>query len=388
MKFKICLYNTDPASSKELRRHLGVLSNVRIVAETDSAQKTVSIVRERTIDLVVIHFDPDAQKAIEVVSAVCAETKASSIGISGDQKPKTIVEAMRAGCRQFVLKPIDPTELQSAVDCVLVDCPPSKGGRGIAVVGASGGSGATTIACNLAAEFARITGRAALLDAHLDFGDVSASLDIKEPKATILDLFAGGDIDGDIVRQAMTILDDGLAVLGRPIDAADAARIDPDRFGRLIRILADMYDSVVIDMPRAFLPVPMAVLEQVDDVLVVMQMSVPSIRNAVRYRDELRNHGMPDEQIHFVLNRYRKGHGRLKPEDVANELGQLFAIIPNDFRVVSEALDLGHILTTENKGCPVQKAIAAMARKLVGDDAPAPKHKLLSAISVGLGMIS
>lgn len=379
MKFRVCLYNADPTSSKELRGYLGNLNNVRIVAETTSTDATAAVVRERAIDLVVVHFDPDAAKAIETVNAL-ADLKVSTIGISADQNPQTVVGAMRAGCRQFVLKPIDPNELQEAVDCLLTDCPPPKGGRRIAVVGASGGAGATTIACNLAAEFARIRNGAALLDAHFDFGDVCASLDIQNPKATIRDL-VDGEIDGDIVRKAMTILGDKLAVLGRPKAVGDAGRISPDQFSLLVQVLGDMYDEVVIDTPRALLPVPTAVLEQADDVLVVMQMSVPSIANAMRYRDELHAHGMPAEQVRFVLNRYRKGHGRLSLDEVAKQLdAPLFAVIPNDFKVVSEALDFGRILITENKGCPVRKAIAAMAKKFT-DDGVAPRRGFLSAIS-------
>ena len=384
MKFRVCLYNADPDSSKELRGHLGNLNNVRIVAETDSAATTVAVVRERAIDLVVVHFDPGAAKAIETVNAV-AGMKVNTIGISADQRSQTVVEAMRAGCRQFVLKPIDPNELQEAIDCLLADCPPPKGGRRIAVVGASGGAGATTIACNLAAEFARIRNGAALLDAHFDFGDVCTNLDIQNPKATILDLFAGGNIDEEIVRKAMTVLGDNLAVLGRPKATNDAGRISPDQLGHLIHILGDMYDEVIIDTPRALLPVPIAVLEQVDDVLVVMQLSVPSIRNAMRYRDELRANGMPAEQIHFVLNRYRKNYGHLTPDEVAEQLAATrFAVIPNDFKVVSEALDFGRILISENKGCPVRKAIATMARKFTDDGKTAPRRGFLNTISLGM----
>lgn len=386
MKFRVCLFNADPASSKELRRHFADLGNIRIVIETDSTAETVAAVLERGIDLVVVHFDPDAAKAVEVVSAVSAESKASIIGISGDQNPQTLVGAVRAGCRQFVLKPIDPKELQGAVDCLLTDCPPPKGGRRIAVVGASGGVGATTIACNLAAEFARIRNGAALLDAHFDFGDVCVSLDIQNPKATIIDLFdGGGAIDEEIVRKAMTILNDNLAILGCPKKTSDAWRVSPDQFSRLIHILGDIYDEVVIDTPRALLPVPIAVLEQADDVLVVMQLSVSSIRNAMRYRDELLANGMPAEQIRFVLNRYRKNHGRLNPDEVTTQLdAPLFAVIPNNFKVVSEALDFGRVLIAENKGCPVRKAIAAMARKFTDDGKAAPKRKLLNTLSLGM----
>ena len=386
MKFRICLYNTDSASSKELRGYLGNLDNVQIVAETDNASATVDIVRERSIDLMVVHFDPDAAKAIEVVSAVRAESNSSVMGISGDQNSQAIVGAMRAGCQQFVLKPIDPKELQDVVDCLLADRPPPSGGRKIAVVGASGGAGATTIACNLAAEFARIGTGAAVLDAHLDFGDVCMCLDIQNPKATILDLLDSGDIDEDIVRKAVTVLDDNLAVLGRPDKVGDTVRIGSDQFASLIRILGSMYDNVVIDTPRALLPVPTAVLEQADDVLVVMQLSVPSIRNAMRYRDELCGQGMPAEQIRFVLNRYRKGYGRLTPDDVATQLdAPLFAVVPNDFKVVSETIDFGRVLIAENRGCPVRKAIAAMAKTFIDDDNKSSKRGFFSAIS---GMLS
>ena len=103
-------------------------------------------------------------------------------------------------------------------------------------------------------------------------------------------------------------------------------------------------------------------------VLLVLQLSVPSIRNATRVYKSLIQYGMPAEKILIVANRFTR-NSPLSPRDVEEHIGAgVFAVIPNDYKTVQGALDFGRPLLNESPDSPVRKAIAQMARRLYKGD--------------------
>jgi len=191
---QVCLYNQDEASAGDLRTQISNLNFVRVVAETSTTEALATALEEGGINLVFFNLDPNRQAVLEIIEQVAGRfPELAMIAMSEDTAPDAILAPIRAGCDQFVCKPIDADDLANAVGRVASKRLLSRGkSRCVCVVGASGGVGTTSIACNLGMELAHLTEkRCALVDLDLQFGDLAVNFDT-DPRYTIFDLASAG----------------------------------------------------------------------------------------------------------------------------------------------------------------------------------------------------
>ena len=292
--------------------------------------------------------------------------KSTIIALAKNPDPDLILAAMRCGCRQFIPKPIDHQDLSKAIKLLTRSTTgKTKDERVVCVIGSSGGCGVTTVAANLAVELASLAAEpCALMDLQLEFGSLAAYFDAR-PAHTIADLTSPGhEVDVQMTEQAMTNLPSNVALLARPEDVEQATHVDPERIAHILKLLAAKYDSVVVDTPCRFDSTSVAAMEMATVVLLVLQLSVPSIRNASRVSKTLVKYGMPAEKILPVVNRFVR-KTPISPEDVAKHLGSsVYATIPNDYQAVQAALDFGRPLVSDSPDAPVRKSIAEMANRI------------------------
>ena len=366
---KACVYSqhTDEQYRLTLRNSLAKHPNLQIVTEADSQESLTDSLARLPVTLLVMDLDPAPDAALAVMDEIAARFPALAIiALSDSPDTELILSAMRSGCRQFITKPIDTADLIKALKPLTrAASGQAKTERVICVMGSSGGCGVTTICANLAIELAQLDIEpCALVDLQLEFGSVGTYFDIR-PSHTIADLTnTPNEIDSKITEQALTILPSKIAILPRPESITQVAQIDPQRVAQVLKVLASKHDSVVVDTPCRFDRIGIATLEMATTVLVVMQLSVPSIRNAQRLYKTLVEYGMPAEKIQFVANRFTR-NSPITPENVEEYLKTgLFALVPNDYQTVQAALDFGRPLLSESPDSPVRKAIAEIARRI------------------------
>jgi len=375
----VCIYNTQPESSKTLQAHVSALNFVRIVAEVGCPDALAKALHNATVNLVFFHLDPNAAEVVEVIDYVSTKyPELALIAVSHQTAPDAILAPMRAGCDQFVCEPIDPNDLANAVARVasrrLLSNTKS---RCICVVGASGGAGTTTIACNLALEIGNLADRdCALVDLDLQFGDVALNFDC-EPRYTIHDLAeSGNELDRSILATTVTTLPCKVALLSRPDTIEQHEAITPEVIHRVLELLTVVYENVVVDLPGRFDVQTIAAMGQADLILIVCQLSVPSLRNAKRFYDTLMRMGVPEEKIEIVVNRSDGRSGRITEADVVATVKKpAFATIPNDYQCVARSIDFGRPIAALDRNSPVRAAIRKMARKIVVDSTAKPDEK-------------
>ena len=371
----VCLYNTEPESSKALQAQISALNFVRIVAEVGCPDALAKALHHATVNLVFFHLDPDAAAVVEVIDHVSTKyPELALIAVSHQTAPEAILAPMRAGCDQFVCEPIDHNDLANAVARVasrrLLSNTKS---RCICVVGSSGGAGTTSIACNLALEIGNLTDRdCALVDLDLQFGDVALNFDC-EPRYTIHDLAeSGNELDRSILATTVTTLPCKVALLSRPDTIEQHEAITPEVIHRVLELLTVVYENVVVDLPGRFDVQTIAAMGQADLILIVCQLTVPSLRNAKRFYDTLMRMGVPEEKIEIVVNRSDGRSGRITEADVVATVKKpVFATIPNDYQFVARSIDFGRPIAALDRNSPVRAAIRKMARKIVVE----PAHK-------------
>ncbi len=385
---RVCLFNRDPSKNEVFGTVLGQLRNAEVVAQTDVPEDLKEWVRHGEVDLVIVNLDDADDKALPLVQDLLdVRPGIGVLGVSQKTDPNTIISAMRAGCSQFVPWPVDLEDLRAAVGRIRsTRVTAVQASKRFCVIGSSGGAGATTVACNLAMELGHLSDRrCALIDLNLEFGDICCAFDCT-PKYTVSDICRDDvEIDRVLLEKAMHDLPCNVAVLGRPNKLEEAREVTPDGIVNTLQILAGTYPFVVVDLPRYYSFLSAAALEEADRVLIVTQLGVSYIRNATRIFQSLRQMGADERRVEIVLNRCKANFERITPDEVEEHFGRpIFAMIPNDYRRVQSALDLGQPIGTDAPQSPARIAIQEMARKLVSEDPtgeparPAPTAGFLS----------
>lgn len=376
----VCLYNLEPKASLEITNHIAGLNFVRFVAEVGTPEALWKLLADSPVNLIFFHLDPDPKSVVEVIEQVSSKfPDLALIGVSHKMGPEAILAPMRAGCDQFVCEPIDDNDLANAVTRVasrrMLSTTKS---RCICVVGASGGVGATSIACNLALEIAQLSQReCALMDLHLQMGNVAVNFDC-DPKYTIYDLASsGGDLDRAVLTSTMTTVPEGVVLLTRPQKLEECELVTPEIVSRVLDIMGDSFEHVILDVPGRFDAHTVPIFARADLIVVVCQMLVPIIRNAKRFCDALSQMGVPPERIEIVVNRADGRTGRLSEKDVQETMNKpVFATIPNDFQFVARSIDVGKPISSLDENNAVRAAIRKIAKKVMtGATAPGNANK-------------
>lgn len=353
----ICIHGLEDIQSYDL-------AGYHVVARTQSREELRQALTAVKPHVLVLDLDvPDACETI--VEATETLGGLGIVGVTDSQNPQTLVAAVRAGCRQLATKPLDANDLVVAIRRVLNESAGQhENGRVYGVIGASGGSGATTVACHLAHAIVEISEGATLaVDLDFEFGGVARAWDLA-PSYTIADIASAGAVDAALLKKAVCETPRGLAVLARPARIEEGHTIDEILVSAVIGCARTIYPNVVLDLPRKLDAVAGAAIQRCDKLLIVAQSTVPAVDNARRLSEALARAGISPDNIEFVLNRYRKSAQNVTLELIEKTLGKkLFGLIPSDFKSVAHALDLGQPITGRNE---VYRAISQIARNLTG----------------------
>ncbi len=241
-----------------------------------------------------------------------------------------------------------------------------------AFLGAKGGAGTTTVAVNCGVELARLTKRPTIVvDLKACLGEVALFLGVR-PRFTVLDAIENlHRLDKDFLKELVAKHKSGLDILAgseqfdRP-NAQDASALE-----ELLRVLTRAYDYVVIDAGNVINACVAAALYAADTIFLVTNPDVPSIRNAQRLVDRVRQLGAGSERVKVLLNR-ASDQNLVGPKQIETALGYgIHHTFSSDYRAVSTALNSGVPLSLANHS-EIAAQFDSFTRHLVGI-AEAPK---------------
>lgn len=249
-----------------------------------------------------------------------------------------------------------------------------RGGIVVTVFSTKGGVGKSVLATNLGVALARCSSRkTALVDLDLQFGDVGIMLGLA-PERTIADVAASIErLDEDLLRGHMTHHTSGLDVLLAPVRPEDAETVTTGRIGRILGLLREMYDIVVIDTAASLDEVVLSALDRSDAVYAVTMMDIASIKNLKISTQKLKQLGYDNGLIRVVLNR-ADSKVWLQPNEVERAVGaEIFARIPSD-RVVPRSVNKGTPVVIDEPKSDVAKAIVGIAKTVAECVEEDPTH--------------
>jgi len=240
---------------------------------------------------------------------------------------------------------------------------PSGESRVILVMAGKGGSGKSVTATNLALAltFAVGEGEVAIVDADLQFGDVALLLQM-DPVHSIAEVARQVDDLSEARLDALLLRhESGLRVLPAPRHPAAAEGVAPKAVVQVVEMMRRLYRHVVVDTGAVLDDVLMTLLDHADEVVLVVDMDLTSVKNAKVTLDILRAGGYPMERMHLVVNRIN-AKARLDLVEVERSLGLRTAgAIPSD-RLVPRSVNEGVPVVALSPRSRVARAFTALAR--------------------------
>jgi pilus assembly protein CpaE len=279
--------------------------------------------------------------------------------VAGTITAPLLRSAMRAGLQDVIEAPLTVQSVTDALGQVerkgrrqrpsTTSAEPYESARGegkvVTVMSAKGGSGKTVTATNLAMLLAQRhdPARVCIVDADLQFGDVCLVLQL-EPKLTIVN--AAHELhrlDEPLLESLLTTHPSGLRVLAAPLEPAFADEISTAAMTEIITKLRGMFDYVIVDTASLLDELLLSLLERADQVLFVLDMDLPSVKNAKLALETLRLLKFPASKVQLVLNR-SNARARLDEKEIERSLKlKISAAIPSD----------GMVPASINEGRPV-----------------------------------
>jgi len=373
MKKKLCLHNIDEQAAHGLERF-------DLSAQTATREDLRTALGASHFDALVIDLDErDAVNA--VVEALELKPNLAVIGVIGTNDVNKAIAAQRAGCSQLATKPLEPGDLKTALSAALDggDASGKQGSKTVALIGSTGGAGTTTVACYLAMALAERAETVGLLDMDFEFGGVAKAWDLN-PKYTIEDLLQFEQIERQSLEDVMIELPSGVFVLPRPRNIKDTHKIDADSLQAVIDALKAMFPYVVLDLPRRLDQLTGHAIENCDKLLIVTQQTVNGVFNAARLGEGLIDYGIEEDRIEFVLNRYNKRVHQVTVNELTKRVRKApLALIPNHYKSIGQASDLGEPVTDSN---PVRKAISELADAMFGQRAKSTSSGWMSSLGL------
>jgi pilus assembly protein CpaE len=244
-------------------------------------------------------------------------------------------------------------------------------GKLFVFLGAKGGSGVTTLACNFAVSLAHETEQTALLiDLHLPLGDAALDLGITAQYSTINALQNASRLDSNFLSKLLTKHSSGLSVLAAP-GKFTPVQTNNDEIDKLLAVARQEFDYVVIDAGTRLDLVDSTLFDQATVIYLVTQVSIPELRNSNRLVSEF--FVKTASKLEIVLNRYTPRSLGVDEEHITKALTRPATWrVPNDYATARRTQNTATPLSLEDS--PISRVIRQMARTASGV-APAQEKK-------------
>ncbi len=347
---------------------------VWLEAECSRYEFFADVVGQTHPDIGLIAIDKDPEKALQLVEQITQATPDCSIlVVSASSDGNLILRAMRAGAKEFLPKPVRIEDLIGALERIR----DRRFGRGetkargstvIAIAGATGGVGTTSLAVNLGCVLAKDPRNSvALVDLDLSLGDADVFLDTI-PDYTLVDVAQNVTrLDFSLLKRSLTKHSSGLFLLPRPVQLDDVKLITPDDLQRVIGLLKATFTHLIIDLSKSYSPLDLVAMEMANHVLLVTQLDLPCLRNIVRLMMSFGEMEGMKEKIKIIVNRSGLDNGQISLKKAQETIGgEIFWKLPNDYRTMVEMRNNGVPLIELSPKAPITQSIVELGDALSG----------------------
>src|ERR1035437_4599532 len=323
---------------------------------------------EQHYDVIIIDLDSYPEYALELVESICANGSATVMVYSMKADSDLLVRCMRAGAREFLTLPFAQSTMAEALVRATARRPATRlpkktGGRLLVFLGAKGGDGVTTLACNFAVSLAQESGQSTLLiDLDLPLGDAALNLGVVAEYSTINALQNSNRLDSSFLSRLLVKHSSGVSMLAAP-GKFPQYEASNEAIDRLIAVARQDFDNVVIDMGSRLDLMGTSLFKDGSTVYLVIQAGIAGLRNSNRLISQYFSAAEP--KLEIVLNRFESRSMGVSEDQITKALTRPAQWkIPNDYNVVKRMQTTAIPLALEDS--PISRLIRQMARAACG----------------------
>lgn len=387
-KIRVLIVDDVPETCENVRCLLNFETRIEVIGEARNGEEAVSKAEQLEPDIVLMDINMPKLDGIAATEAISCGTAGCAIIIMSVQGEQAYLrQAMVAGAREYIVKPFTSDELISSIYRVYdleqkrqvkVQALPSISpepprGQVITVFGTKGGVGKSTMAVNLGACLAKEFGSSVVIvDLDLQFGDVAVLLNLV-PNQTIADLAAElNHLDREFLESYLLCHGSGVRVLAAPSQPEYAELVSAQLVEKVIELLQESYDYIIIDTPGLFTDPSMVALDCAQQIMFILSLDLPTLKNGklgLEVLDSLHH----KDKVKVVLNRTTLELG-ITPQDVEMSLGvSLTAQLPSDGRTVVGAVNMGKPFMLSDPKSRIAESLRRLARHVVHSDQKKPE---------------
>ena len=338
--------------------------------------------------IAIVDFDVDPLQAVETTKYLqqLFPGRVTVIALSGSKSPDLVLQALRAGCSEFLHKPFDANALVETLDRLEqqlsnANNKPIATGSILSFLGVKGGVGTTTLAVHLAMYLVQShKKRVLLIDHHEELGHCCVYLGVDGSRSPYSEVVRSvSRLDSELLSGFVVKHSSGLEVLSSPDICGGSQPVDPESVARTLEFLRGEYDYVIIDCPTTLDDVTLAVVEASSNVYLVATPEIGAIRDLSRYVDKLMQSEGSTGKMQVVINRVSSRYA-VNVEHIEKAIRLPVAIrLPNSYAELVRSVNLGEPISLGTKSEFTTQFIQ-WANTLVGSISEAPKAKSRSKI--------
>ena len=359
-----------------------------------------------TVDVVCVELDElNPERTLASMKGLLEKNPAAEVILTTARTDSQVMlEAFRIGIKEFLPQPINRKEFDAAVSRLKERFTlrgrqsSTKGGKVVAFLGAKGGSGASTLAVNLAISLRQLhkEKRVALVDFNFDDSDLPLFLDL-QPAKGFRELAADlSRLDATFTQSLMSKHESDLHLLQSGLTEAQGAPGEPIPGGaasHTLEVMRSVYDHVFVDCGHTLSPETREALDFSSMVVLVTTLSLPAIRRAKHYLQVMRDAGFDRDKVTIVVNRYQSSDAELLQHAEGLFEQKVGWLVPNDYPMASSSLNKGVPLTVHAPRAALTQWYVKQAAMVVGEQpvngvgaevATAQKDSILSRYWGGL----
>ena len=376
---RLAIVDPSDASRNSIKNMLLGMEVVWLEAECSRYEFFADVVGQTKPDISVVCIDSNVEKALKLMESLREiAPECNILVVSGTSDGQIILRAMRAGAKEFLTQPLRVEDLVAALD--RISTVKFGGGQGgarssqvIAIAGATGGVGTTSLAVNLGCILAQEKRNSVvLLDLDLSLGDADVFLDTI-PDYTLVDVAQNiTRLDIQLLKKSLTKHSSGLYLLPRPVQLQDIPLINPEDLIRVFGLFKATFSHLILDLSKSYSPLDLAALKAAKDILLVTQLDLPCLRNVVRLLMSFGEIEGLKDKVKIVVNRVGLDAGQISLKRAQETMGrEIFWQLPNDYKTMVEIRNNGVPLIEHSPRAGITQAIATLAEMLSKEEAAA-----------------
>ncbi|KQK32106.1 CtpF protein [Bosea thiooxidans] len=320
---------------------------------------------------------------LEALSESCdAGTKVIVVGHVNDVQ--LYRDLIRRGVSEYLIAPLGTLDLLRSLSELYVAPDARNLGRVIAVMGAKGGVGASTVAHNVSWAIARhLDASTVIVDLDIAYGTAGLNFNQDPPQGIAEAVFAPERLDSNLLDRLLSRCSDNLALLAAPAVLDRTVDLDEDALEQLLDLLRASVPCIVLDVPHQWSSWVRRTLLSADEIVVVAEPELASLRNAKNLVDLSRATRPNDAVARLVLNQVGMPK---RPEIAAGEFAKALGVevlcaIPFDAQLFGTAANNGQMIAEVQAGGKASEAFTQIASALTGrGEAKRSRRSLLEPI--------